>query len=136
MAWEEEEGEEEEEYFDEGKARDRLLKEVLKALREPVDLSDLGKDDQVDDLGKILAKARHIIDTSDLMDHEYIIGEVVKALADKADFAIRCEEGDYLFFFRQVGNGVVSGKYVFVPNDPDDYSFYVGDFMALRHTPN
>ena len=132
VAW----GGEEEEYFDEGKARDRLLKEVLRVLKEPMNVSDLGRDDQVDDLGKILAKPRHIIDTSDLMDHEYIIGDVVRALAEKADFAIRCEEGDYLFFFREVGNGVITGKYVFVPNDPDDYSFYVGDFKVLRHTPN
>ena len=134
MAWGEVEGEEEEEggYFDEAKARDRLLKTVLKELRKPVDLSDIESFVQVDGLGKVLAKVRAEVDVSDLMDHEYVIGEVIKALADRADFVLTCEDGDYLFFFRQVGGRVITGKYVYYPNNPDDYTIYVGDFTTRR----
>lgn len=122
----------EEEYLDETKARDRLLGEVLQALGEPVDLSDVGSFVQMGNLGKVLARVRREVDASYLMDHEYIIGDVLKALADRADFAIECEDGVYIFYFRQVGDGVITGKYVYYPNDPDDYTFYVGDFTTRK----
>lgn len=128
MAWEVEG----EEYFDEAKARDRLLKEIMEALGEPVDLSDVDSFVQMGNLGKVLARVRREVDASDLMDHEYVIGDVLKALADRADFAIECEDGTYIFFFRQVGNGVITGKYVYYPSDPDDYTFYVGDFTTRK----